>query len=102
MCHTCQISGFALVDDEFVECVPSEACLVGNYECAAGYEGERCSKCAIGYYRLGSECATCSTSELFKGMRAVAILIAMLANGGHMHNLFICRRCTKAKLRFAK
>ena len=42
----------------FVPCEPSDACL-GSNECSPAYAGERCAKCADGFFRFNSECAKC-------------------------------------------
>jgi len=42
----------------YVPCEPREAC-VGENVCAEAYQGERCSKCAKGYYKISGECEPC-------------------------------------------
>jgi hypothetical protein len=82
---------------QFVPCTPPEACDGGisatavaesnstrstsigsQLGCSRNYAGNRCSKCALGAYRLRSKCATCpNTAWLLFLLFAIAVLVAV-------------------------
>jgi hypothetical protein len=68
----------------FVPCEPAEAC-TGENICTVGYAGERCSKCALGYYKRQGGCVSCPECPacmylLFLGVGALASAVGYILN----------------------
>jgi hypothetical protein len=47
------------------------------HQCAAGYRDRLCSLCEIGYYRAGSQCSPCGTSNGPIGLVVVFIIVIL-------------------------
>jgi hypothetical protein len=65
--------------DLIMLCIPQEACLEGGNSstpCASGYVGKACSNCALGYFRLGTNCRLCLSAAV---RWIIVVLLLLLA-----------------------
>lgn len=64
---------------QFLQCIQPEACL-GSSQCARGYSGRLCGRCASGFYALNGKCRPCN-----KALAAVAsvglVVLALVVAG---------------------
>jgi hypothetical protein len=58
----------------YLPCQPSKSC-IGDNQCAVGYTGERCARCAKRYYRLDGECEECPENPELVLLGFVALAI---------------------------